>query len=111
MDIVKDFLYLSSKPLAWMLFESCVITDVLPTSFIHQSILQRQERIIDNLGTLVSKRTKHFMLQLVRDNEHFIHDFIVKCLSERYWHMKYRTSLGKDCFLRHFMCLTLNDNL
>ena len=110
MDIVKDFHYLSYKPLAWMLFKSCVITDVLPTDFKHQSILQRQERIIDNLGTLVSKRTKHFMLQLVRDNEHFIHDFIVKCLSERYWHMKYRTSLGKDCFLRH-MCLTLNDIL
>ena len=43
MDIVKDFLYFRSKPLAWMLFKSCVITDVLPTDFIHQSIFQRQE--------------------------------------------------------------------
>ena len=30
---------------------------------------------IDNLDTLVSKRTKNFMLQFVHDNEHFIHDF------------------------------------
>ena len=34
---------------------------------------------IDSLGTLVSKNTKNFMLQLVHDNEHFIHDFIEKC--------------------------------
>ena len=30
---------------------------------------------IDNFDTLVSKRTKNFMLQLMHDNEHFIHDF------------------------------------
>ena len=28
---------------------------------------------IDNLDTLVSKRTKNFMLQLVHNNEYFIH--------------------------------------
>ena len=53
---------------------------------------------IDSLGTLVSKNTKNFMLQLMHDNEHFIHDFVEKCPSGRYRHMKYRTSWGKDCF-------------
>ena len=51
---------------------------------------------IDNLDTLVSKRSKNLMLQLVHDNEHFIHDFVEKCPSGRYRHMKYRTSWGKD---------------
>ena len=30
---------------------------------------------IDNFDTLVSTRSKNFMLRLVHDNEHFIQDF------------------------------------
>ena len=116
MHIVKKFslsaLQTSGMHAYWRF--CCVITDVLPTDFIHQSILQRQEKMgkiskdaeklslddIDSLGTLVSKNTKNFMLQLVHDNEHFIHGFVERCPSGRYQYMK--------CVYNFNVCITLN---
>ena len=53
---------------------------------------------IDNLDTLVSKRTKNLMLQLVAYMIMRILFMILKYPSGRYWHIKYRTSWGKDFF-------------
>ena len=58
---------------------------------------------IDSLGTLVSKNTNNFLLQLVHDNELFIHGFVEKCPSGRYQYMK--------CVYNFNVCITLNNIL
>ena len=125
MYVVKNFLYLSSKPLACMLFKSFVVSLLmycLPVLFT--SIYARDKKSLrkvfqdaKNLGlevgdldTIVRQRTKSIILCCFSDEDHFIHDFLERCPSGRLRHVKYRSSWGKDYFLRQ-MCIMLNEIL
>lgn len=61
---------------------------------------------LDNIGdldSLMEKRTKYLPLNLMRDDERIINDFLYKLPSGRYRSLKYKTAWGKDCFLRHMI--------
>ena len=118
-------MYLSSKPLASMLFKSFVVSLLmycLPV--LHTSIYAKDKKLLrkvfndaKNLGldvgdldTIVKQRTKSIIMCCFSDEDHFIHGFLQRCPSGRLRHVKYRSSWGKDCFLRQ-MCITLNEIL
>ena len=125
MYVVKNFMYLSSKPLASMLFKSFVVSLLLYClPVLHTSIYAKDKKLLrkvfndaKNLGldvgdldTIVKQRTKSIIMCCFSDEDHFIHDFLEHCPSGRLRHIKYRSSWGKDCFLRQ-MCITLNEIL
>jgi len=125
MYIVRNFVNLSTVPLATMLFKSfiiSVITYCLPIFFerLYASDKKRLSKFfrdalslgleISSLDNLVDSRTQTLILSYIHDSEHFINDFIEQCPSGRYRTVKYRTSYGKDSFLRH-MILKLNEIL
>ena len=126
MFAVENLLYLSSKPPACMIFKSFVISLLMHClPILYTSIYARDKKSLrkvfhdaSNLGldgvgdldTIVKQRTKSIILRSFQDDDHFIHDFIERCPSGRLRHVKYRSSWGKDCFLRQ-MCIMLNDIL
>ena len=126
MYIVRNFLYLSTKPLACMLFKSFVLSllmyclPILYTSLFSRSkkdirdVVKRALRLgledIDSIDNIIQKRTKTLMLQMIHDSDHFINNFLEQCPSGRYRHTKYRSSWGRDCFLRS-MSIKLNEFL
>ena len=126
MYVVKNFLYLSYKPLARMLFKSFVVSLLmycLPV--LYTSIYARDKKLlrkvfhdaknlgldVGDLNAIVSQRTKSMIIMCCfADENHFMHDFPEQCPSGRLRHVKYRSSWGKDCFLRQ-MCIMLNEIL
>ena len=50
------------------------------------------------------------LLQMIHDSDHFINNFLEQCPSGRYRHTKYRSSWGRDSFLRS-MSIKLNEFL
>ena len=125
MHIVRNFVYLSTRPLATMLFKSFIIsllTYCLPVLYTH--VFARDKKClrklfkdagkldldVGNLDSLIQRRTKSLAMTYIHDDEHFVNAFLEKCPSGRYRTLKHRSALGKDCFLRHLIH-TLNDIL
>ena len=122
MHIVRTFCYTSTKLLSSMLFKGSIIsilTYCLP--ILYTSIYAKDKKrlrkffkdanrlSIDNisdLDSIINNRTKNLILNYIHDDEHFINDL----LSGRYRTMKYRSSWGRDSFLRS-MILSLNNIL
>ena len=65
---------------------------------------------ISDLDSIIDNRTKNLILNYIHDDEHFINDLLPKLPSGRYRTMKYRSSWGRDSFLRS-MILSLNNIL
>jgi hypothetical protein len=59
---------------------------------------------------IVDKRLKSYALKIFLDDTHPIHDFINRLPSGRLQSVKFRSSIGKNSFLRHFILL-INDTL
>ena len=103
MYIVKNFVYLSSKPLSNMLFKSfivSVITYCLPIFFtsIYASGKKFIHKVLDGIKSgiehpgidvLMTKQTRTLAMRYIHDVEHFINDFADKCPSGQYRTMKY----------------------
>jgi hypothetical protein len=53
-----------------------------------------------DLDTVVKTHLKNRVMQIFTDDEHFNQNYLKRCPSGRLRHPKYRTALGKDCFLR-----------
>jgi hypothetical protein len=62
---------------------------------------------ISDLDGIIDNRTKNLILNSILDDDHFINDFLPKLPSGRYRTIKYRSSWGRDSFLRN-MILSLN---
>ena len=125
MYIVRNFVHLSTVPLATMLFKSFIVsllTYCLPILYTHvfakdKKCLRKFFKEAANLGlevgdldSLIQKRTKTLAMTYIHDDTHFLNDFLEKCPSGRYRTIKYRSALGKDSFVRHLIH-TLNDIL
>ena len=106
MHIVKNFLYLGSKPLACMLFKSFVVSLLkycLPV--LHTSIYARDEKLlrkvfynaknlglnIGDLDVIVRQRTKSIIMCCFADENHLMHDFLEQCPSGHLRPVKYRS--------------------
>ena len=63
-----------------------------------------------DFDSLVQSHTQNRIMQIYSDNEHFMQSFLERCPSGRLRHPKYRTSWGKDSFLRH-MCIHINNTI
>ena len=63
---------------------------------------------ISELDCIIDNRTKNLILNYILDDDHFINDFLQKLPSGRYRTIKYRSSWGRDSFLRN-MILSLNN--
>ena len=116
MYIVKNFVYLSSKPLSNLLLKSFIVSlisyclPILNTS-IHASdkkCIRKGFKDAIKLGiehpridALMTQQTKTLAMGYTHDEDHFINDFLNKCLSGAW---------GRDCFLRHLIH-TLNSIL
>ena len=113
MYVVKNFLYLSYKPLTRMLFKSFVVSLLmycLPV--LYTSIYARDKKLlrklshdatnlgldVGDLGVIVRQRTKSIIMCCFAGKNHFMHDFPEQCPSGRLRHVKYGSSWGKDCF-------------
>ena len=126
MHIVRTFCYTSTKLLSSMLFKSFIIsilTYCLP--ILYTSIYAKDKKRlrkffkdanrlsienISDLDSIIDNRTKNLILNYIHDDEHFINDLLPKLPSGRYRTMKYRSSWGRDSFLRS-MILSLNNIL
>ena len=62
------------------------------------------------IDTLIADQTKTLALCYIRDDDHFINDFLSQCPSGRYRTVKYRTMRGRDSFLRNLIHV-LNNKL
>jgi len=118
MYIVKNFVYLSSKPLANMLFKSFIMSRVaycLPIIFtcIYASDKKAIRKIFKdclklgieylNIDLHIQKLTKELAIKYIIDNDHFNNNFLSQCPSGRYRTIKYRGAWGRDSFLRHLV--------
>ena len=63
-----------------------------------------------NIDILIADRKKTLALRYIRDDDHFINDFLSQCPSGRYRTVKYKTMWGRDSFLRNLMHV-LNNTL
>ena len=124
MHIVRTFCHTSTKLLSSMLFKSFIIsilTYCLP--ILYTSIYAKDKKRlrkffkdannlsihdISDLDSIIDKRTKNLIMNYIHDDEHFINDYLPKLPSGRYRTIKYRSSWGKDSFLRS-MILFLNN--
>ena len=113
---IMTFSHQSTKALSPMLYKSFIIsvlTYCLPVLFTcmyakHKKRLRKffgdgKKIGIDNIGdldTLIDNRSKNLIMNFILDDEHFINDFLTKLPSGRYRAIKYRSSWGRDCFLR-----------
>ena len=105
MYIVKNFVYLSSKPLSNMLFKSFIVSlisyclPILYTS-IHASDKKCIRKVFKDaiklgiehpgIDALMTEQTKTLAMRYIHDEDHFINDFLEKCPSGRYRTIKYR---------------------
>jgi len=107
MYIVKDFAYLSSKPLP-IIFTCIYASDkkAIGKIFKDCSKLGIEHLNID----YIRKLTKELAIKYIVDNDHFINNFLSQCPSGRYRTIKYRGAWDRDSFLRHFVN-TLNELL
>jgi len=125
MYIVKNFVYLSPKPLANMLFKSFIMSRIaycLPIIFtcIYASDKKAIRKIFKdgsklgieylNIDLLIQKLTKELAIKYIIDYDHFINNFLSQCPSGRYRTIKYRGAWGRDSFSRHLVN-TLNELL
>ena len=124
MHIVKTFCHTSTKLLSSMLFKSFIIsilTYCLPILYtsVYAKNKKRMRKFfkdayhlniqnISDLDSIMNNRTKNLILNYIHDDEHFINDFLPQLPSGRYRTIKYRSSWGKDSFLRT-MILSLNN--
>ena len=125
MYIVRNFVHLSTIPLATMLFKSFIVsllTYCLPV--LYTTIFAKDKKRlskffdqasklklqVDDLDNLMTKRTKTLTLRCIHDDDHFMNNFLAKCPSGRYRTIEHRSALGKNCFLRHAIHI-LNDIL
>jgi len=105
MYIVKNFVYLSSKPLANMLLKSFImscITYCLPSIFtyIYATDKKSIRKILKDCSKLgiahlnidlhIQKLTKELAIKYIVDNDHFINNFLSQCPSGRYRTTKYK---------------------
>jgi len=112
MYIVKNFVYLSSKPLGNMLFKSFIMSCIaycLPIVFIciyasdkkaiRKSFKDCSKLGIEHLNTNlhIQKLTKELVIKYIVDNDHFIYNFLSQCPSGRYWTIKYRVAKIAFC--------------
>ena len=123
MFVVKTFCNQSTSALSSMLFKSFIIsilTYCLPVLYtcIYAKDKKRLRKFfslgdklgIQNIGdldSLMDKRSMNLIMNYIHDDEHFINDFLPKLPSGRYRAMKYRSTCGRDCFLRSIIS-TLN---
>jgi len=114
MYIVKNFVYLSSKPLANMLFKSFIMSRIaycLPIIFtcIYASDKKAIQKIFKdcskfgieylNIDLHIQKLTKELVIKYIVDNGHFINNYPSQCPSGKYRTIKYRGAWGRDSFL------------
>ena len=64
----------------------------------------------ENFANAVKKRFTSYVINIFLDKTHPIHDFITVLPSGRLQAIKFRSSIGKNSFLRHFI-LIINDTL
>ena len=116
MYIVRNFVYLSSTTLASMLFKSFIISlltyclPILYTSLYAKDKKQLRHffkealklgiKDLGDIDNLIDNRTKTLLLQYIHDDNHFLNNFLEKCPSGRYRTIKYRSTWGRDSFLR-----------
>ena len=115
MYIFRNFVYLSSTTLASMLFKSFIIsllTCCLPILYTLYAKEKKQLRHffkealklgIKDLGdidNLIDVKTKTLLLQYIHDDKHFLNRLLEKCPSGRYHTIKYRSTWGRDSFIR-----------
>jgi len=100
MYIVKNFVYLSSKPLAnYMLFKSFIMSGIaycLPLIFtcIYASEKKATQKIFKDCSKLgieylnidlhIQKLTKELAIKYIVENDYFINNFLSQCPSGRY---------------------------
>jgi len=116
MYIVKNFVYLSSKPLANMLFKSFIMSRIaycLPIIFtcIYASDKKAIRKIFKdcsklgieylNIDSHIEELTKELAIKYIVNNDHLINNFLSQCPSGRYQTIKYRGAWGRDSFLRY----------
>ena len=121
--IYQTILYLSTKPLACMMFERFIVSLIMYClQVLYPAMYQRDKKDILNifkdatqlglelgydLDPIVNNHTKSRIMQIYMDDEHFMQELLKHCPSGRLRHSKYRTPLGKDCFSYH-MCIYIN---
>ena len=130
MHIARNFVYLRTRPLATMFFKSFIIallTYCLPILYTHVHVFAwnkiylknffsgagKLDLDVGNSDNFIQQCTKSLATTYIHEDEHFVNAFLDKCPLGRYDTLKHRKcSLGKDCFLRHFIhtCI-LNDIL
>ena len=106
MYIVKNFVFFNSKSLSNMLTKSFIVSLIcycLPTIFtclystdkksLPKLFKDEAKQGIEHpdLDTLIADHTKTLALRYIRDDNHFINDFLSKCPSGRIRSVKHRT--------------------
>lgn len=117
--LVKRFMkYGASPTLTKQLFNSfiesylfyCVLAFYQHLDKPAKTTLMRPHDIFINLGmhhptfiSVFNQRATNFMLSIYHDESHFIHRFLHRMPSGRLRGYRHRCSIGRDCFLRHFI--------